>query len=81
MAYKSKAKVTPLAQLILNYLAAHPGPQPVTGIADDLRYSYFSIRNLCKSMAENGTLVKSIQGRSPFFALATAEPEVTDGRL
>jgi hypothetical protein len=69
MAFLAIAKLSPTARLILSHLEKNPKPQSAIDISDAIGSSYWTIRDLCQALVQQGKLSLTLRGRSPHYSL------------
>ena len=68
MAFLATAKLSPTSRLILNHFEKNPKPQSAIDVSDAVGASYWTARELCQSLVEQGHLKQTMRGKSPHYS-------------
>jgi DNA-binding transcriptional ArsR family regulator len=76
MSYKADRTLSPTSKLILQHLSGKNKPESVIDLSDHIGSSYWTVRILCRELAEAGLLTLTLNGKSPYYSLAQNQTEV-----
>ena len=68
MAFLATAKLSPTSRLILNHFEMHPKPQSAIDVSDAVGASYWTARELCQTLVQQGHLKQTMLGKSPHYS-------------
>ena len=68
MAFLATAKLSPTSRLILNHFKKNPEPQSAIDVSDAIGASYWTARELCQSLVQQGHLKQTMLGKSPHYS-------------
>jgi DNA-binding transcriptional regulator PaaX len=76
MSYKADRTLSPTSKLIIQHLTGKTTPESVIDLSDQLGSSYWTVRTLCRELAEAGLLTLTLNGKSPYYSLSQNQAEV-----
>ena len=68
MAFLATAKLSPTTRLILNHFEKNPKPQSAIDVSDAVGASYWTARELCQALVQQGHLQQTMRGKSPHYS-------------
>jgi DNA-binding IclR family transcriptional regulator len=68
MAFLATSKLSPTARLILNHFEKTPKPQSAIDVSDAIGASYWTARELCQALVQQGRLTMTKSGKSPHYS-------------
>ncbi len=68
MAFLATAKLSPTSRLILNHFEKNPHPQSAIDVSDAIGASYWTARELCQALVQQGRLKQTMHGKSPHYS-------------
>jgi DNA-binding IclR family transcriptional regulator len=68
MAFLATARLSPTSRLILNHFEKNPKPQSAIDVSDAVGASYWTARELCQALVQQGHLKQTMRGKSPHYS-------------